>query len=88
MHSLSLAAVVATDLLTVDPRWLPHPVRWIGGMTTFCDECFYPEKRLVGKELLAGAGLCLLVIGATVAAQGLDEFSRVIFGNVWKTVAL
>ena len=68
MTSLSLAAAVAFDVLIGDPRWLPHPVRWIGGLIAFCDKRFYPEKKSVNREFLSGMALCFLVVRTTAGA--------------------
>jgi adenosylcobinamide-phosphate synthase len=63
--SLTLAAGFILDLIFGDPRWLPHPVRFIGGLTNWAEpRC----RRLIANEYLAGAVFTLTVI--TVAGGG------------------
>jgi adenosylcobinamide-phosphate synthase len=68
MHSLSLIAVVALDVSLGDPRWLPHPVRWIGRLIAFCERHFYPGRRSAGREFFAGCVVCVFVVVMTVAS--------------------
>jgi adenosylcobinamide-phosphate synthase len=54
-----LPAAVGLDLLAGDPRYLPHPVRWMGRAIEFCEPRF---RRLFEKERLAGALFAALLI--------------------------
>jgi adenosylcobinamide-phosphate synthase len=47
-----LPAALGIDLLVGDPRFLPHPVRWMGRAIEFCEPRF---RRLLKNEFLAGA---------------------------------
>jgi adenosylcobinamide-phosphate synthase len=47
-----LPAAFCLDLLLGDPRFLPHPVRWMGRAIEFCEpRC----RRLLDNEFLAGS---------------------------------
>jgi adenosylcobinamide-phosphate synthase len=50
---------VALDLLAGDPRWMPHPVKLIGGLAVRLES---PARRLASPRL-AGLLVALLVIG-------------------------
>lgn len=68
-----LAAVVL-DLLAGDPRWLPHPVRWIGRLAQRLER---PVRRLIRNEKAAGITMVLLVVTTTgVSAWGLISLAR------------
>jgi adenosylcobinamide-phosphate synthase len=57
-----LLCASATDLLLGDPRWLPHPVRWIGQLIMVTERLLYPKRRGRGREFIAGCLVCLSVI--------------------------
>jgi adenosylcobinamide-phosphate synthase len=73
-----------TDLLFGDPRWLPHPVCWIGKMISFAERLLYPKKRAGKKEFIAGCIVCFTVI---VVSAGFVYFilqiSRMISSGVF-----
>jgi adenosylcobinamide-phosphate synthase len=47
-----LPAALGMDVLVGDPRFLPHPVRWMGRAIEFCEPRF---RKLLRNEFLAGA---------------------------------
>ena len=61
------AAAVAVDLILGDPRWLPHPVRWIGRLIAWLERwlfgIFAPARRRI-----AGVVLVVVAVGMSVAA--------------------
>jgi adenosylcobinamide-phosphate synthase len=59
-------AAVVLDFILGDPRWLPHPVRWIGSLISVLDRLLYPKRRSSCIEFFIGIILCLLVTGITV----------------------
>jgi adenosylcobinamide-phosphate synthase len=65
MTAPQLALAYATDLLLGDPEWLPHPVRWFGGLTHIGETLLRPLVRGPRTELLAGA-----LLTCTVASVG------------------
>lgn len=61
---LALPAAFALDALLGDPRWLPHPVRWMGRAIELAEPLF---RRWITSELLAGLCFALsLILGCWV----------------------
>ncbi len=60
-----ILAALALDLLIGDPRWLPHPVRIIGGFAAFLEA---PLRRLAPPRA-AGIAAALTVILATASVS-------------------
>lgn len=55
-----LAAACIVDAVAGDPRWFPHPVRWMGIIVTCCDRLVHrlllsPFKQRMAGVLLAAA---------------------------------
>jgi adenosylcobinamide-phosphate synthase len=65
MSPLSLGASVVLDFLLGDPRWLPHPVRWIGNLIALLEKHLYPSHRSRALEFISGMVLCALVVAIT-----------------------
>ena len=63
-----LLIALALDALIGDPRWLPHPVRLMGGMTGLLDRALNRERLGEGARVLLGGLVVLLVVGASAAA--------------------
>jgi adenosylcobinamide-phosphate synthase len=90
-----ILAAMALDLFLGDPRWLPHPVRAIGRLTSGLEG---PARRLVRRPRLAGALVTLLVVGASAAltwlmvatCAGLHPVAGWVVGGllIYSTVAL
>lgn len=57
---------VGLDLLIGDPRWFPHPVKWIGRFAMFLEA---PARKICRNQRLAGAVTALLVLGVTAAVS-------------------
>jgi adenosylcobinamide-phosphate synthase len=57
-----IAIALLLDLALGDPRWLPHPVRWIGRLITALED---PARRMIPDPRLAGSLTALTVILAT-----------------------
>lgn len=51
------------DLLLGDPRWLPHPVRWIGRYITFLEDRIRLFARTSKVEKVGGVLLFVTVVG-------------------------
>lgn len=74
--SLQILAAVALDLLIGDPRWLPHPVRGIGGLARRLES---PLRRLIKNEYAAGVLVVFVVVGsAALAVWGLIQGARLL----------
>ncbi len=65
-HIEGLAVVVALayalDLLTGDPLWLPHPIRWIGALITLLERILYRPGFSPLLMRCAGFILSILVV--------------------------
>lgn len=62
MSPVALLAAVTLDFILGDPRWLPHPVRWIGKLIGGAERMLYPKKQSPRPEFLAGLLLCSMVV--------------------------
>jgi adenosylcobinamide-phosphate synthase len=60
VETLTLASAYLLDLVVGDPRWLPHPVRWLGWAISRGEQAVRAWLR---NEVLAG-GLLVLAIAA------------------------
>ncbi|XHR30775.1 MAG: adenosylcobinamide-phosphate synthase CbiB [Chthoniobacteraceae bacterium] len=65
---IQVLAAFGLDLLLGDPRWLPHPVRWIGRLALALET---PLRRALRNDYAAGCAAVLVVLGAT----GLSAFA-------------
>ncbi len=63
--SVRIGAAYLTDLVVGDPRWLPHPVRWIGGSIQRAEAVW---RVWLKNEHWAGLGLVATIAGGTLAA--------------------
>jgi adenosylcobinamide-phosphate synthase len=54
-----ILAALILDLLVGDPRWLPHPVRFMGGIASRLEE---PFRRLIRPPRLAGLVTAITVV--------------------------
>ena len=60
-----ILAAFALDLALGDPRWLPHPVRWIGRAAGALENLL---TRLCGRNRATGTLFTATIVGATWAA--------------------
>ena len=63
-----LLIALALDAVIGDPRWLPHPVRLMGGVTGVLDRTLNRERLGAVARMALGAIAVLLVAGASAAA--------------------
>jgi adenosylcobinamide-phosphate synthase len=63
-----LTLAIALDLMLGDPRWLPHPVVFIGRLITALETLF---RRIFRPERVAGVLLLLTTAGSSAAAAWL-----------------
>lgn len=86
---LTLPAAFALDALLGDPRWLPHPIRWMGAAIASAEPLF---RRLIKNELMAGLGFALTLIlgcfGLAALATGLAWRLHPAVGFTVETVLL
>ncbi len=82
-----LALACALDAAVGDPRWFPHPVRWMGFIITWCDRCVHQLLLSPAKQRMAGLLLAVgLPSAAYVAGTGLIQFAGSI-DALWGSVA-
>ena len=63
-----LLIALALDALIGDPRWLPHPVRLMGGLTGLLDRTLNRARFGESVRAVLGAAAVVLVTGASAAA--------------------
>ncbi len=61
---LQIIAAVVLDIIVGDPRWFPHPVRFIGRFALAVES---PCRRLLGNPRSAGVAVAGIVVGSTIA---------------------
>jgi len=72
---LTIPAAFALDAFVGDPRWLPHPVRWMGRAIEAAEPRF---RRLIKNEGLAGLGFALSLI------LGCWGLAALVIGLAWR----
>ena len=79
---LVLLIALALDAVIGDPRWLPHPVRLMGGLTGLLDRTLNREHLGKGARVAFGAVAVLLVVGVSAVAGWLiaDQASALGWG--------
>ena len=86
---LALPAAFALDSLLGDPRWLPHPIRWMGRAIELAEPVF---RRWFHKELIAGGLFALTLIlgcwGLTTLLLSLAYRVHSALGFALETIAL
>jgi adenosylcobinamide-phosphate synthase len=92
-----LALACLLDVAVGDPRWLPHPVRWMGSIINRCDRRVHRLLLSPAKQRMAGVLLAVaLPAGAYAAGELLIWFGSSIdplWGSVitvllaWTTLA-
>lgn len=72
-HMAAFLVGFLLDQCIGDPHGFPHPIRWIGLWIQKAEQWLYPndEKRKERKELWAGVGLVILVLGGTILLTGM-----------------
>jgi len=70
-----LAVACLLDAAVGDPRWFPHPVRWMGAIVDWCDRRVYQLLLTPAKQRLAGVLLAVVLpVGAYAAGAMLVWF--------------
>ncbi len=88
-HALALPAAFLLDLVLGDPRWLPHPVRWMGAAIVRLEPRFRAlpiPPRASGALFAAALAAATFMIG--LAAVALAYRMHPAAGFVVETVAL
>jgi adenosylcobinamide-phosphate synthase len=80
-----LAAAYVVDLLIGDPRWLPHPTRWIGRWIQCVEGVFYDGGASAALQRTAGCVFCTSVVAGVLIASkvliGVSLQLNVFFGQ-------
>ena len=63
-----LLAAYLADLAAGDPRWAPHPVRWIGLLVSRTEKTLYPAKGSPARLRISGFALWMVVVAAVFLA--------------------
>lgn len=71
---IALIFAIMLDLVTKDPMWLPHPVRWIGRLIAFLEKVLYGKSKKTRVKIIRGLLLWLIVTALTVAVTALVSF--------------
>jgi len=66
-----LAAACIVDAAVGDPRWLPHPVRWMGLIVNWCDRFVHRVLLAPFKQRMAGVLLAAALPTGAYAAGAL-----------------
>jgi adenosylcobinamide-phosphate synthase len=66
-----LAMACLLDAAIGDPRWLPHPVRWMGSIINWCDRQVHQLLLSPVNQRMAGVLLAVLLPACTYAAASL-----------------
>ena len=75
MTAADLLLATALDAVAGDPRWLPHPVRWMGRIISWYDQriralCRTDEAlRIAGAVLAVGLSAIAFAIGTFTISQ-------------------
>ncbi|MEO8341540.1 MAG: adenosylcobinamide-phosphate synthase CbiB [Nitrospirota bacterium] len=65
-----LAVACLIDATVGDPRWFPHPVRWMGFLINWCDRRVHQLLLSISKQWMAGVLLAVaLPTGAYAAGE-------------------
>lgn len=72
-HPLLLTIIFAylLDLILGDPKWLPHPVRWIGRYIAFLEKRLRRFAKSPAAEKAAGVLVFIIVVGTVFGLTGL-----------------
>jgi adenosylcobinamide-phosphate synthase len=66
-----LAVACVLDAAVGDPRWFPHPVRWIGSIVNWCDRRVHRLLLSPAKQRMAGVLLAVALPAGSYVAGAL-----------------
>jgi len=82
-----LAVACLLDAAVGDPRWFPHPVRWMGFLVNWCDRRVHQLLLSPAKQRIAGV---LLAVGLPAGAYVVGAFliwSGNLIDSLWGSAA-
>ncbi len=68
MSAWQLVAAYFLDLAAGDPRWMPHPVRWIGSLIAWSETVLYPAQASPDQMRFRGFALWGVVMAVVFLA--------------------
>ncbi len=81
-----LVSAYLLDLAAGDPRWLPHPVRWIGRLILRTENVLYAESASTLLMRVSGFALWAIVIAVVLCAAkvfiAISHVAGVVIGNL------
>ena len=78
-----LAVACVLDAAVGDPRWFPHPVRWMGSLVNWCDRRVHQLLLSPAKQRMAGVLLAVALPAGAYAAGALLIWCGSSIGPVW-----
>ena len=78
-----LAVACVLDAAVGDPRWFPHPVRWMGSLVNWCDRRVYQLLLSPAKQRMAGVLLAVALPAGAYAAGALLIWLGSSIGPLW-----
>jgi adenosylcobinamide-phosphate synthase len=78
-----IIAAFILDLVLGDPRWLPHPVRFMGRLAEAVE---IPTRRVLSSPFVAGVVSAFIVMGATLLAVWVLLWTSSIIGNTARNI--
>jgi adenosylcobinamide-phosphate synthase len=73
------------DAAIGDPRWFPHPVRWMGSLINWCDRRIHQLVLSSAKQRMAGALLAVALPAGAYAAGALFIWLGSSIDPLWGT---
>jgi adenosylcobinamide-phosphate synthase len=78
-----LAVACLLDAAVGDPRWFPHPVRWMGAVVNWCDRRVHQLLLSPTKQRIAGVLLAVALPAGAYAAGALLIWFGSWIGPLW-----
>jgi len=83
-----LVSAYLLDLVAGDPRRLPHPVRWIGGLIARTENVLYAESAGPILMRISGFALWVIVIAVVLCAAKIFIAISYLAGSIFGNLAL
>ena len=81
-----LAVACLLDAAVGDPRWFPHPVRWMGSIVNWCDRRVHQLLLSSAKQRMAGVLLAVALPAGAYAAGALLIWFGSLIDPLWGSV--
>lgn len=87
MTGSELAMACLLDAAVGDPRWFPHPVRWMGSIVNWCDRRVHQLLLSPAKQRMAGILLAIVLPAGAYAAGAMLIWFGSAIDPLWGSVA-